>query len=104
MNATAVSAKTGHAAAAWKWASYLSTSAKTLQTRLASSWELPAVNDQSAFDGYLKQTPPANRKAVFDALGNIALPPVIGDQQSQIAASSPRRWKAANGQTPGSGR
>jgi multiple sugar transport system substrate-binding protein len=101
MNATAVSVKTERATAAWKWGNYLSTSAKTLQTRLASSWELPAVNDQTAFDGYLKQTPPANRKAVFDALGNIALPPVIGDQQSQMQDIVTKALeKAANGQAP----
>jgi multiple sugar transport system substrate-binding protein len=83
MNATAVSAKTAKAGAAWKWARYLSTSQKTVQTRLASSWELPAVNDQTAFDEYLKQAP-ANRKAVFGSLDAIALPPVIGDQQSKM--------------------
>jgi multiple sugar transport system substrate-binding protein len=83
MNATAVSASTSKATAAWKWALYLSASQKTVETRLASSWELPAVNDQAAFDSYLK-LPPANRKAVFDALGAIALPPVIGDQQSKM--------------------
>jgi len=83
-NATAVSAKTGKSTAAWKWARFLSTSETTVQTRLASSWELPAVNDKAAFDSYLKQTPPANRQAVFDSLNNIALPPVIGDQQAQM--------------------
>ena len=97
MNATAVSAKTSKATAAWKWAKYLSISQKTVETRLASSWELPAVNDQSAFDGYLKQ-PPANRKAVFDSLDAIALPPVIGDQQSKMQDTVTQALeKAANG-------
>jgi multiple sugar transport system substrate-binding protein len=84
MNATAVSAQTRKATAAWKWVRFLSTSAKTVETRLASNWELPAVNDPAAFDTYLKQTPPANRQAVFDALENIALPPVIKEQQSKM--------------------
>ena len=47
----------------------------------ASSWELPAVDDEAAFASYLEITPPANRQAVFDALDNIALPPVIERQQ-----------------------
>lgn len=98
MNATAVSAKTTKAGAAWKWARYLSISQKTVETRLASSWELPAVNDQSAFDAYLKQ-PPANRKAVFEALDAIALPPVIGDQQEKMQDTVTQALeKAANGQ------
>jgi multiple sugar transport system substrate-binding protein len=84
MNATAVSAKTAKATAAWKWARFLGSSQKTVETRLASNWELPAVNDQAAFDIYLKQTPPANRKAVFEALDNIALPPVLDAQQAKM--------------------
>lgn len=101
MNATAVSAKTSKATAAWKWANYLSTSPKTVETRLASNWELPAVNDQRAFDAYLKQTPPANRKAIFDALDAIALPPVIGDQQTQMQdVVSKALEKAAAGDIP----
>jgi multiple sugar transport system substrate-binding protein len=101
MNATAVSAKTSKATAAWKWARFLSTSPTTVQTRLASNWELPAVNDQAAFDAYLKQTPPANRKAVFEALEAIALPPVIGDQQSKMQDLVTQALeKAAGGEVP----
>jgi multiple sugar transport system substrate-binding protein len=84
MNATAVSAQTSKATAAWKWVRFLGASEQTVETRLASNWELPAVNDQAAFDTYLSQTPPDNRQAVFDALSNIALPPVIDAQQSQM--------------------
>jgi multiple sugar transport system substrate-binding protein len=100
MNSTAVSASTKKATAAWKWALYLSASQKTVETRLASSWELPAVNDQTAFDTYLK-LPPTNRKAVFDALGSIALPPVIGDQQSKMQDLVTQALEqAASGQKP----
>lgn len=84
MNATAVSAKTRKATAAWKWARFLGSSQKAVETRLAANWELPAVNDQAAFDGYLRRTPPANRKAIFDALADIALPPVLDAQQSKM--------------------
>lgn len=83
MNATAVSATTSKPAAAFKWANYLAASEKTVQVRLASSWELPAVNDDAAFQSYLA-LPPDNREAVFEALNNIALPPVIGDQQAYM--------------------
>ncbi len=99
MNATAVSAGTDNAAAAWKWARFLGTSAKTVETRLASNWELPAVNDQAAFDSYLAQTPPANRQAVFDALEHIALPPVLDAQQAQMQDIVTQALeKAASGQ------
>jgi multiple sugar transport system substrate-binding protein len=50
---------------------------------LAASWELPAVADQSQFSSYLSQTPPANRTAVFKALDNIVVPPVI-EQESKM--------------------
>jgi len=52
----------------------------------------------AAFDTYLK-LPPTNRKAVFDALGAIALPPVIGDQQSKMQDLVTQALEqAANGQ------
>jgi multiple sugar transport system substrate-binding protein len=99
MNATAVSAKTSRSTAAWKWARFLATSQTTVQTRLASNWELPAVNDQAAFDAYLTQTPPANRKAVFDALEAIALPPVVDRQQAKMQDLVTQALeKAASGQ------
>ena len=63
------------------WIAFLTGSPTTVETRLASSWELPAVDDEAAFASYLEITPPANRQAVFDALDNIALPPVIERQQ-----------------------
>ncbi|MFC8846524.1 MULTISPECIES: ABC transporter substrate-binding protein [unclassified Micromonospora] len=99
-NATAVSAKTKKATAAWKWARFLSASPTVVQTRLASNWELPAVNDQAAFDTYLKQQPPANRQAVFDALDNVALPPVIDAQQAKMQDLVTKALeKAASGQS-----
>ena len=81
MNAAVASAKTAHPKEAAAWIAFLTGSPKTVDTRLASSWELPAVNDQAAFASYLTITPPANRQAVFDALQNVALPPVIERQQ-----------------------
>ncbi|SBT46512.1 ABC transporter substrate-binding protein [Micromonospora narathiwatensis] len=99
MNATAVSARTKKATAAWKWARFLGSSQKAVETRLAANWELPAVNDQAAFDSYLTKTPPANRKAVFEALENIALPPVLDAQQAKMQDTVTQALeKAASGQ------
>jgi multiple sugar transport system substrate-binding protein len=98
-NGTAVSAKSSKGTAAWKWAQFLASAPTTIQTRLDSSWELPAVNDQAAFDSYLKKNPPANRKAVFDALANVALPPVLDAQQAQMQDLVTKALeKAASGQ------
>lgn len=80
MNGVVASADTDHPEAAAKWIEFFTSSPTTVETRLASSWELPAVNDESAFASYLEITPPDNRQAVLDALDNIALPPVIERQ------------------------
>jgi multiple sugar transport system substrate-binding protein len=80
MNGVVASADTEHAEAAAKWIEFFTSSPTTVETRLASSWELPAVNDEAAFASYLEITPPENRQAVLDALDNIALPPVIERQ------------------------
>jgi len=82
-NAIVASAKTAHPQEAFEWLSFLTSSPEAVKTRLEASWELPAVADQSQFDIYLSQTPPDNREAVFQALDNIVVPPVI-EQQSQL--------------------
>lgn len=76
-NGIVASADTEHADAAWAWMRFLTSSDTAVATRLASSWELPAVADQSLFESYLSQTPPDNREAVFEALADIVTPPVI---------------------------
>jgi multiple sugar transport system substrate-binding protein len=82
-NAVVGSSKTAHPAEAWQWLRFLTSSTDAVKTRLAASWELPAVADQSQFSSYLHQTPPANRTAVFKALDNIVVPPVI-EQESKM--------------------
>jgi multiple sugar transport system substrate-binding protein len=82
-NAVVASAATAHPQEAWAWLQFLTSSSEAVKVRLDASWELPAVADQSLFESYLSQTPPDNRKAVFDALANIVVPPVI-EQQSQM--------------------
>lgn len=81
MNGAVASAGTDHPDEAAQWITFLTGSPTTVETRLASSWELPAVADEAAFESYLEITPPENREAVFEALDNIALPPVIERQQ-----------------------
>ena len=81
MNGAVASADTDHPAEAAAWIAFLTGSPATVETRLASSWELPAVSDEAAFASYLEITPPDNREAVFEALEHIALPPVIERQQ-----------------------
>jgi multiple sugar transport system substrate-binding protein len=82
-NGVAASAKTAHPTEAWEWLKFLSASPDSVTARVSSSWELPAVSDQSLFSSYLTQTPPANRAAVFDSLANVALQPIIA-QESQM--------------------
>jgi multiple sugar transport system substrate-binding protein len=81
MNGAVASAGTDHPDEAAQWIASLTGSPETVETRLASSWELPAVADEAAFASYLEITPPDNREAVFEALDHIALPPVIERQQ-----------------------
>ncbi len=80
MNGAVASADTDHPEAAAKWIEFLTASPTTVDTRIQSSWELPAVDDEAAFASYLEITPPDNRQAVFDALDAIVLPPVIERQ------------------------
>lgn len=82
-NAVVISEKTAHAQAAYKWLRYLTSSLVAANTRIASSWELPAVSDQSLVSKYLAQNPPANRQVVFQALDTLVLPPVIS-KESQM--------------------
>jgi multiple sugar transport system substrate-binding protein len=82
-NAVVASAQTRHPQEAWAWLRFLTSSPEAVKVRLEASWELPAVADESQFASYLSQVPPANRKAVFEALADIVVPPVI-EQQSQM--------------------
>ena len=76
-NAAVVSATTEHPEAAAKWAEFLTSSEVAADVRVASSWELPALDKPEYFEAYLEQTPPENREAVFEALENPVTPPVI---------------------------
>jgi len=82
-NAVAISAKSAVQDAAKKWLSFYTASQVTIDTRLASSWELPPVADKAKLAKYLTINPPASRQAVFDSLDKVALAPVMV-QSSQI--------------------
>ncbi|MDR0849634.1 MAG: sugar ABC transporter substrate-binding protein [Propionibacteriaceae bacterium] len=83
-NAVAVSAGSKNIEAAQKWAAYMSSSAKMVETRLATGWELPPIADETALSAYLTAGKPENRQAVFDSLDAVALAPSIGENQAQI--------------------
>lgn len=83
-NAIGVSANSKNKAAAQKWAEFMTSSDVMAQTRISSGWELPATSDDSVLKPYLSKDKPANRKAIFDALDHVALPPVIGDNQQKM--------------------
>lgn len=80
-NGVAVSSKSKQKEAAQKWIEFLTSSDAMVDTRLKSSWELPAIADEAKVQSYLDVTPPANRQAVFDSLDAVVLPPVIESQQ-----------------------
>lgn len=83
-NAIAVSANSKNKTAAQKWAEFMTSSEVMVQTRLSAGWELPPTSDETVLQQYLAQGKPANRQAVFDALDNVVLPPVIGDNQQEM--------------------
>lgn len=79
-NGVAVSATTDNTEASAAWAEFLTASETAAQVRVASSWELPALNEPAYFEDYLEITPPENREAVFLALESPVTPPVIERQ------------------------
>jgi multiple sugar transport system substrate-binding protein len=83
-NAVGVSATSKHTEAAAKWAEFLTSSDTMVQTRLDAGWELPPISDEKALATYLDKGAPANRKAVFDSLAGIALPPVVAKGQTEM--------------------
>jgi len=97
-NGIVISSKTAQADAAWKWARFFTSSTEAAKIRVAASWELPALTDQSLFDQYLKQTPPPSRQIVFKALETAVTPPVI-DRESELQdATTKELAKAKLGQ------
>lgn len=61
------------------WLAWLTSSTESADIRLAAGWDLPALKDLNALSSYLEITPPDNRKAVFESLDYLVMPPVIED-------------------------
>jgi multiple sugar transport system substrate-binding protein len=100
VNGLVVSAASKNADAAQKWVTFLASSDDTTKTRLATSWELPPVADETKLAPYLDQKKPANRKAVFTALEATVLPPVIERQQEMQDLVTQELTSAAAGRKP----
>ena len=70
----------------------MSASKDVAEIRVDSGWELPAVTDDEVLAPYLEQTPPENRKAVFDSLDYLILPPVDAEW-SKVSDSSDKEFQ-----------
>jgi multiple sugar transport system substrate-binding protein len=81
-NAAVIADTTEHADAARKWVEFLAASPVTVETRIASAWELPALSLEQAdlLEPYLAQPIPENREAVFESLQYAVNPPVVENQ------------------------
>lgn len=79
-NGVAASATTEHPEAAWQWMEFFTTSPEMAQIRVDSGWELPTLENEAYVSGYLDQSPPDNRAAVFESLNYAITPPVIERQ------------------------
>jgi multiple sugar transport system substrate-binding protein len=72
-----------NATASFKWVQFMSASKEAAQIRVDAGWELPASTYPDVLASYLKISPPASRKVVFDSLKYLVTPPVI-EQFSQM--------------------
>jgi multiple sugar transport system substrate-binding protein len=76
-NGVAISKNTKNPDAAWEWVKFYTSSQEAAEIRVASSWELPALTDETLLAAYLEQSPPESREVVFEALNTLVVPPVI---------------------------
>jgi multiple sugar transport system substrate-binding protein len=95
-NAAVIAKTTENAEAAWKWVQFLASNPVTIDTRIASSWELPALSLEQAdlLQAYLEKTPPTNRNVVFESLQYAITPPVI-ENQPQLEEAINQELEAA---------
>ncbi|WP_416828411.1 ABC transporter substrate-binding protein [Ectobacillus polymachus] len=84
--------------AAYKFAEFMSASEDVAKTRIDSSWELPAITNNDILKPYFEKTPPANKKAVFEALNSLVLPPVVENWSKISDATDKEFQKALNGE------
>lgn len=95
-NAAVIAKTTENAEAAWKWVQFLASNPVTIDTRIATSWELPALSLEQAdlLQAYLEKTPPTNRNVVFESLEYAITPPVI-ENQPQLEEAINQELEAA---------
>ncbi|MEJ2709409.1 MAG: sugar ABC transporter substrate-binding protein [Anaerolineales bacterium] len=84
-NAVTVFAASQHPQEAWEWVKFFTSSEEMSKIRLASNWELPAVNKPEYVQEYLDITPPASRQVVYDSLKYVVMAPVIAHQEEMIS-------------------
>lgn len=96
-NGVGVSATSANPDAAAKWAEFLTSSETAANVRVSTGWELPALDQPTYVEGYLTQTPPANRQAVFGALESAIVPPVIERQNEMQDAVNAVLSQVADG-------
>ncbi len=78
-NCVVMNPETKHPEEVAAWLAWLTSSTASADIRLEAGWDLPALKDLDALSAYLNITPPANRKAVFESLNYLVMPPVIED-------------------------
>ena len=78
-NACVINPDSKNREAAAKWITWLTSSDKSAEIRLADGWDLPAIKNEGTLKSYLDQKKPENRQAVFDSLNYLVIPPVIED-------------------------
>ena len=78
-NACVINPDSKNREAAAKWITWLTSSDKSAEIRLADGWDLPAIKNEDTLKSYLDQKKPENRQAVFDSLNFLVIPPVIED-------------------------
>lgn len=96
-NALVINGESAQKAAAATWINWLASSDTAAQIRIEAGWDLPAVSNQEVLSGYLAQTPPENRQAVFDSLDYLVVAPIIEDYSLMADIITGKLEEAASG-------
>jgi|SRR6056297_22271 len=79
-NGLVMSKNTKHPEAAAKWIEFFTSNPEMVSIRMSSNWELPAIQNLELVEDYINKGNPENRKAVYDSLNYIVVPPVVEKQ------------------------
>ncbi len=96
-NCVVMNPDTKHPQEVATWLAWLASSTASADIRLEAGWDLPALKDLDALSSYLEVTPPANRKAVFESLNYLVMPPVIEDYSLMSDIITQKLAAAADG-------